>query len=116
MTWFPPQTLKIKKCINSMCIFSCKCVILGVICVILSVILQNFPGVMPPDPSRMVVLKFVTSHDCDETSPPSEIFCVRHWPLYLGFTLFIVLLYFLSPCGFRYTPLRFSVTCCQPFP
>jgi len=46
---------------------------------------------MPPDPPRMVVPPalpqtwFVTSHNCDETLPPSsEIFCVRHWlPLYL---------------------------------
>ena len=59
----PPQTLKIKKCINSTRIFRCKCVILGVICVFLGVILQNFPGGMPPDPFGMVVLKLI----CDVT-------------------------------------------------
>jgi len=31
-------------------IFRGKCVFLGVICVFLSAILQNFPGGMPPDP------------------------------------------------------------------
>jgi len=46
----PPQTLKIKKFINSMRIFRCKCVFLGAICVFFGVILQNFPGGMPPDP------------------------------------------------------------------
>ena len=54
-------------------IFRCKCVFLGVTWVFLSVILQHFPGGMPPDPPRMVVLKLicdVTSHDCDETWPP----------------------------------------------
>ena len=55
----PPQILKIKKCINSMRIFRCKCVFLGVICVILGGILQNFPGGVPPDPPTMVVLKLI---------------------------------------------------------
>jgi len=71
--WPPPQTLQIKKFINSISIFTCKCVILGVICVFLGVILQNFPGGVTPDPSRMVVLKLI----CDVTrlrqnSPPRK--------------------------------------------
>ena len=40
-------------------IFRCKCVFLGVICVILGGILQNFPGGVPPDPPTMVVLKLI---------------------------------------------------------
>ena len=73
MPWPPPQTLQIKKFINSISIFTCKCVILGVICVFLGVILQNFPGGVTPDPSRMVVLKLI----CDVTrlrqnSPPRK--------------------------------------------
>ena len=54
-------------------------------CVFLGVILQNFPGGMPPYPPRIVVpsalpLKLI----CDVTrvwrnlATPSEIFCVRH--------------------------------------
>ena len=43
---------------------------------ILGVILQNFPGVMPPHLPRMIVpsalsLK-LTSHDCDEILPPRK--------------------------------------------
>jgi len=52
----PPQTLNIKKRINSMRIFRGKWLFLGVI-------LQNFPGGMPPNPPRMFGLKFV----CDVT-------------------------------------------------
>jgi len=59
----PPQTLKIKKCINSMRIFRYKCVFLGVICVFLGGILQIFPGACPRTPPTMVVLKLI----CDVT-------------------------------------------------
>jgi len=59
----PPQTIKMKKCINSMRIFRGKCVFLVVICVFLGLILQNFPGGMPSDPPRMVGLKLI----CDIT-------------------------------------------------
>jgi len=54
-------------------------------CVFLGAILQNFPGVMPPDPLKWSCLRhfpwtwFMASHDCDETWPPTEIFCVRHF-------------------------------------
>jgi len=55
----------------------------------LGIMLQNFPGGMPPDPPIMVLpsvlpLKLicdvtqVTSRDVTKTCRPSEIFCVRH--------------------------------------
>jgi len=53
---------------------------------ILGVILQNFPGGMPPDPPRMIVpLALPLKLICDITrlwrnfAPISEIYCVRHW-------------------------------------
>jgi len=50
--WPPPQTLKIKKCKTTL---SKTCFQNAQRCVFLGVILQNFPGGMPPDPPRMVV-------------------------------------------------------------
>jgi len=60
---WPPSEPKNKKCINSMHIFRGECALLGVICVFLSAILQNFPEGMPPYPPRMVGLKLI----CDVT-------------------------------------------------
>ena len=87
-------------------IFRCKCVILGVICVFLGVILPNFPGGMLPDPSTMVVLKLI----CDVTrlwrnfAPPSEIFCVRHCLYEFLFFLFTPLVFTVQ----KYLPLQWS--------
>ena len=44
----PRQTLKIKKCKNSMRIFMCKCVFLGVICVSSGEIFAKFSRGLTP--------------------------------------------------------------------
>ena len=49
-------------------------------CVFLGIILQNFPGSIPPVPLEWSYLRhfpqrwFVTSHDCDEICPPRKCF------------------------------------------
>jgi len=55
----PPSDPKNKKIYKQYAIFRCKWVFLGVIYVFFGVILQNFPGGMPSDLPRMVVLELI---------------------------------------------------------